>query len=130
MDHEQRILPVIFISSSASLAFKALLTCIYSISVSNHYAAMIVSIAMLGLAASGVVLSLFPRLANQAHIGKYAMALGITISAGFLLVNIFPFDPEHQGHGVARDHQVGAAIYKAIVFWDNLTYSPFNALLK
>lgn len=92
MDHEQRILPVIFVSSSASLAFEVLLTRIYSISVSYHFAAMIVSIAMLGLASSGAALSIFPRLANQAHIGKYAMALGITIPAGFLLVNLIPFD--------------------------------------
>jgi hypothetical protein len=93
MDREQRILPVIFVSSSASLAFEVLLTRIYSISVSYHFAAMIVSIAMLGLAASGALLSLFPGLRNPGNIGKYAMALGIAIPASFLLVNHFPFDP-------------------------------------
>ncbi len=93
MDTGQRILPVVFISSAASLAYEVLLTRIYSICVSYHFAAMIVSIAMLGLASSGVVLALRPGLSDQAHVGKYAMALGITIPAGFLLVNLFPFDP-------------------------------------
>lgn len=93
MDREQRILPVIFISSSASLAFEVLLTRIYSIAVSYHFAAMIVSIAMLGLAAGGVLLSLFPGLGSTRHIGRYALALGIAIPVSFLLVNRFPFDP-------------------------------------
>ncbi|MRR33110.1 class I SAM-dependent methyltransferase [bacterium] len=93
MDREQRILPVIFISSSASLAFEVLLTRIYSIAVSYHFAAMIVSIAMLGLAAGGVLLSLFPGLRSPGHIGRYALALGIAIPVSFLLVNRFPFDP-------------------------------------
>ncbi len=92
-EREQHILPVIFIASSASLAFEVLLTRIYSISVSYHFAAMIVSIAMLGLATSGVALSLFTGLGNPGHIGKYALALGIAIPAGFLLVNRYPFDP-------------------------------------
>jgi hypothetical protein len=93
MDREQRILAVIFVSSSASLAFEVLLTRIYSISVSYHFAAMVVSIAMLGLAAGGVLLSIFPTLGNPDHMGKYAMALGIALPAGFLLINRFPFDP-------------------------------------
>ena len=93
MDRDQRILSVIFVSSSASLAFEVLLTRIYSISVSYHFAAMIVSIAMLGLAASGTLLSLFPGLRNPGHTGKYALALGIAIPVSFLLVNQFPFDP-------------------------------------
>ena len=93
MDREQRILPIIFISSSVSLAFEVLLTRIYSIAVSYHFAAMIVSIAMLGLAAGGVLLSLFPGLRSPGHIGRYALALGIAIPVSFLLVNRFPFDP-------------------------------------
>jgi hypothetical protein len=93
MDRDQRILAVIFVSSSASLAFEVLLTRIYSISVSYHFAALIVSIAMLGLAASGVLLALFPELMNPGHIGKYALALGIALPVSFLLVNQFPFDP-------------------------------------
>jgi hypothetical protein len=93
MDRDQRIVAVIFVSASASLAFEVLLTRIYSISVSYHFAALIVSIAMLGLAASGVLLSLFPGLRNPGHIGKYALALGIALPVSFLLVNQFPFDP-------------------------------------
>jgi hypothetical protein len=93
MDRAQRILAVIFVSSSASLAFEVLLTRIYSISVSYHFAALIVSIAMLGLAASGVLLSLFPGLGNSGHIGEYSLALGIALPVSFLLVNQFPFDP-------------------------------------
>lgn len=93
MVFEHRILPVIFVSSSASLAFEVLLTRIYSISVSYHFAAMVVSIAMLGLAAAGVLLSLFPGLKRPALIGRYALGLGIAMPVGFLLINLFPFDP-------------------------------------
>lgn len=93
MDNEQRILPLIFLSSWASLAFEVLLTRLYSIAVSYHFAAMIISIAMFGIALSGVLLSIFPKLGNPKNIGTYSMALGIAIPVSFLLVNHFPFDP-------------------------------------
>ncbi len=93
MDKTQKILPVVFFSSMAALAFEVLLTRIFSISLWYHFAFMIISIAMLGLAASGTMLSLFSRLQDPGKIGPYAFCLGIAIPVGYLLANLVPFDP-------------------------------------
>lgn len=79
--------------SFSSLAYEILLTRIFSISLWYHFAFMIVSIAMLGLAASGTALSLFPKLRNPSQLGVYAFSVGISISLSYLLANRIPFDP-------------------------------------
>ncbi len=93
MDKTQRILPVVFFSSMSGLAFEVLLTRIFSISLWYHFAFMIISIAMLGLAAGGTLLSLFPRLRSMRNIGLYAFCLAVAMPAGYLLTNLVPFDP-------------------------------------
>jgi hypothetical protein len=93
MDETQKILPVVFFSSMAGLAFEVLLTRIFSISLWYHFAFMIISMAMLGMAAGGTLLSLFPRLRDMRNIGLYAFCLGIAMPAGYLLTNLMPFDP-------------------------------------
>ncbi|KAF0216003.1 MAG: hypothetical protein FD174_3896 [Geobacteraceae bacterium] len=88
------ILPIIiFLSSFASLAFEVALTRIFSVSLWYHFAFMIISIAMLGFAASGTVLSLYPRLKNPSLIGNFALLLGICITVSYLIANRIPFDP-------------------------------------
>jgi hypothetical protein len=89
----RRILPILFLCSFASLAYEIALTRIFSISLSYHFAFMIVSMAMLGIGASGTVLSLAPRLRNPSYIGIYAFLLGLAISLSYLLANRIPFDP-------------------------------------
>jgi hypothetical protein len=84
---------VIFLSSFSTLAYEIVLTRIFSISLWYHFAFMIVSIAMLGLGASGTILSLFPRFRHPAHLGSYGLALGATLSASTLIANQIPFDP-------------------------------------
>jgi len=79
--------------SFSTLAYEILLTRIFSISLWYHFAFMIVSIAMLGLAASGTALSVFPKLRNPSQLGVYAFSVGISISLSYLLVNRIPFDP-------------------------------------
>ncbi len=71
---------VIFLCSSSSLAYEIALTRIFSISLWYHFAFMIISIAMLGIGASGTVLSLYPKLKNLSHIGFYSLLLGFRIS--------------------------------------------------
>lgn len=93
MNEMRKILPVVFFSSMAGLAFEVLLTRIFSISLWYHFAFMIISIAMLGLAAGGAVLSLFPRLRSVANIGAFAFCLAVAMPAGYLLTGLFPFDP-------------------------------------
>jgi len=84
---------VIFLSSFSTLAYEIVLTRIFSISLWYHFAFMVVSIAMLGLGASGTILSLFPRFRHPAHLGSYGLALGATLSASTLIANQIPFDP-------------------------------------
>lgn len=93
MNKDPKIVMVIFLCSGAGLAFEVLLSRIFSVSLWYHFAYMIISIAMLGLAASGVVISLFPQLKNINHLPRYALCLGIAIPAGYLLANRVPFDP-------------------------------------
>ena len=88
-----KIFFVIFLCSSSSLAYEIALTRIFSISLWYHFAFMIISIAMLGIGASGTVLSLYPKLRNISNIGIYSLLLGFGISLSYLLSNQIPFDP-------------------------------------
>jgi spermidine synthase len=90
---ETGIPPLIFFSSMASLAFEVLLTRIFSITIWYHFAFMVISIAMLGLAASGIILAIYPGLKKLDHVGWYTLALGTAMPTGFLLANLVAFDP-------------------------------------
>ena len=87
----------ILLCSSASLAYEVALTRIFSISLWYHFAFMIISIAMLGFAASGTALSLYPRLREIGNLALYALLLGLAIPASYLLANRVPFDPVRLG---------------------------------
>jgi hypothetical protein len=93
MNLEPRIPLLIFLASMASLAFEVLLTRIFSITLWYHFAFMVISIAMLGFAASGTILALYPGLKRLDRIGWYTLALGVAMPAGFLLANLVAFDP-------------------------------------
>jgi hypothetical protein len=84
---------VILISSCATLAYEVLLTRIFSISLSYHFAFMIISIAMLGFAASGALLALYPRLGEPSLVPFWALCLATAIPLSYLLANRVPFDP-------------------------------------
>ena len=93
MDNNRSILPEIFIVSLASLAYEITLTRIFSISLWYHFAFMVISIAMLGIAASGTLLSVYPKLKDPARIHPYMLLFCISLPASYLLMNIIPFDP-------------------------------------
>jgi hypothetical protein len=88
-----KIFLVIFLCSFASLAYEITLTRIFSIALWYHFAFMIISIAMLGIAASGTLLSLCPRLKDISSVGLYSLLLGVSISLSYLCANQIPFDP-------------------------------------
>ncbi|MEW6215571.1 MAG: hypothetical protein AB1478_10290, partial [Nitrospirota bacterium] len=88
-----KIFLAIFLCSFSTLAYEITLTRIFSISLWYHFAFMIISIAMLGIGASGTVLSLYPKIRNLNNIGIYSLLLGIGISLSYLLSNQIPFDP-------------------------------------
>jgi len=87
------ILPVIFLSSASCLAYEILLARIFSISLSYHFAYLIISIAMLGISAGGTVLTVYPKLKRLDLLGHYMLALGIAICFSYLAANQIPFDP-------------------------------------
>lgn len=93
MTLQSRIPPLIFLASLASLAFEVLLTRIFSITIWYHFAFMVISIAMLGFAASGTILALNPGLRRLDLIGWYTLALAVAMPAGYLLANLIAFDP-------------------------------------
>lgn len=95
-----RVLAAIFLFSFTSLAFEVALTRLFSISLSYHFGFMVISIAMLGIGASGTVLSLFPKLKDSSSdrpisniIGTYGLLLGSTMALSYVISNALPFDP-------------------------------------
>ena len=70
-----------------------LLTRVFSITLWYHFAFMVVSIAMLGFAASGSLLALFPQLKRLDLIGWYTLSLAAALPCGFILANLVSFDP-------------------------------------
>ena len=88
-----KIFLVIFLCSFASLAYEITLTRIFSVALWYHFAFMIISIAMLGIGASGTLISLYPRLKDMSQVGLYSLLLGISISLSYLGANQIPFDP-------------------------------------
>jgi hypothetical protein len=78
MGNDLKIPLVIFLSSCATLAYEVLLIRLFSISLWYHYAFMIISIAMLGFAASGVLLAIRPPdKPDQERIPIYALLLAV-----------------------------------------------------
>lgn len=93
MLEQNKIFITIFLCSLSSLAYEVALTRIFSISLWYHFAFMIISIAMLGIGASGTLLSLYPRFKNLSNIDLYALLLGTGIFLGYHITNLLPFDP-------------------------------------
>lgn len=84
--------PAVFLFSSTAIAFEVLLTRIFSIALSYHFAFMIITIAMLGIGLSGTALSVYPFLKDMRKIPVYGIILGLSISMSYILSNSLPFD--------------------------------------
>ncbi len=93
MMNNVKIFIVILLCSCSSIAYEIALTRIFSISLWYHFAFMIISIAMLGIGASGTVLSLYPKLKNISYLQTYCLLLGAGIFISYLISNRIPFDP-------------------------------------
>lgn len=90
---QNKIFITISLCSLSSLAYEVALTRIFSISLWYHFAFMIISIAMLGIGASGTLLSLYPRFKNLSNFDLYALLLGTGIFLSYHITNLLPFDP-------------------------------------
>jgi hypothetical protein len=82
-----------FLSSFAGLAFEIALTRFFSITLSYHFAFMVLSIAMLGIGASGTLLSRRPRLRRAGLVPAYGLLFAATIPLASVTANMIPFDP-------------------------------------
>jgi hypothetical protein len=89
------ILLSLFLLSAATLVFEINLTRLFSIAQFYHFAFMIVSIALLGVGASGTALTIFPPLQHgkpEQRLSQLGFATGLSILIAFLLMNWLPFD--------------------------------------
>ncbi len=85
----------VFLLSMASLAFEITLTRVFSVAQWYHFAFMSVSIALLGLGASGSFLYLLPGLARRAAprlLAGLSALFALGVVAGYLTINYIPFD--------------------------------------
>ncbi|HWR73603.1 MAG TPA: hypothetical protein VN604_10570, partial [Nitrospirota bacterium] len=87
------LLSLILFSSLASLSFEIALMRVFSVSLWYHFAFMVISIAMLGIAGGGTALSVFPGLKKAGNTPLYCLLLAAGIPASYLLANAIPFDP-------------------------------------
>jgi len=86
----------IFFLSTATLMLQVAYTRIFSIALWNHFVWMIVSIALLGYAASGTLLSVFPRLLKMdldRTLANISALCSVFILFSYWASNLVPFDP-------------------------------------
>jgi hypothetical protein len=89
----RRLLLLIFLSSLSCLAYELALIRIFSITLWYHFAFMVISIAMLGIGASGTMLAVAPALRDLRRVPMYGLLLGFGLPLSYLLANAVPFDP-------------------------------------
>ncbi len=78
--------------SAAMLLLQVALTRVFSVTQFYHFAFLVVSLALLGFAASGTLLALWPGLRRAAHGPRYALGFALSGLAAYLFVNHLPFD--------------------------------------
>ena len=93
MKRDYHLIALLFCASAASLAFEITLLRIFSITLWYHFAFMVISIAMLGIGASGSVLSLAPGMKGPRVISLYALLIGMSMPLAYVAANLVPFDP-------------------------------------
>ncbi len=85
----------LFLLSAATLAFEINLTRLFSVAQFYHFAFMIVSLALLGLGASGSALALFPhwgRRQPERTLSRLALGFALGSVGSYALTNVLPFD--------------------------------------
>lgn len=93
---KQQMLGVLLLSMG-SLALEVVLTRIFSVTMWYHFAFLAISLALMGSATAGVLLYLFPQMAEpdraKRWIGRAATALALCVPLTFVLYLQIPFDP-------------------------------------
>lgn len=73
-----------------------ILTRMFSISTGNHFAFLVISVALLGYGASGTFLWLFPKPDGKNikdFLSEISLVMAISVTAVHILINRIPFDP-------------------------------------
>lgn len=87
----------IFLLSLATLLLELALTRVLSVALWYHFGFLIISTALLGFGASGIVLALWPWLREQVALDRalalLALAFGLLTLLCFWLMKRIPFDP-------------------------------------
>ncbi len=101
--------------AAATLLFEIHLTRLFSVAQFYHFAFMIISLAMVGFGASGMLLALFPQAGARrpyAALALIALGYGIGSVAAYLLTIALPFD----SFSIAWDpRQVGILVLHSLV---------------
>ena len=114
-----RFLPLqIFIVSFITLSYETALIRIFSLTLWYHFAFMIISIAMLGIGASGALLYLFPALLDIKKTDICYVLLCFSIFSSYLLSNQIPFDPARVAwEGVQILYIMGYCVILSVPFF-------------
>jgi hypothetical protein len=95
----------LFLISLATLLLELALTRVLSVSVWYHFGFLVISTALLGFGASGVVLALLAGLRERSNLdlglGACGLAFAICVVVSFWMMQLIPFDP----FSVAVDHR-------------------------
>jgi len=83
---------VFFVTSSA-LLFEIYLTSQFVISFDHHFASIVVSTAMLGIGASGVVIRVFPNFSQRFSLKTTAFLLSVSYPLSLMTIRWVEFDP-------------------------------------
>ena len=116
----RQLLGALFAVSAASIGFEIMLTRYFAIASWSEYGYWVISIAMAGYSASGVVLSLFRDFFFR-HAHRFfffiPLLLPVTACVGFYLVTLNPFNPlELQDPNLWMDQFQNIAKYYAALF--------------
>src|SRR6267143_1983564 len=95
----------IFLLSLATLLLELSLTRVLSVALWYHFGFLVISTALLGFGASGVVLALWTNLRERRNLdlglGVCALAFAVCVVLSFWLMQRIPFDP----FSVSVDHR-------------------------
>lgn len=115
----QRLVPL-FLVCLASIAYEIALTRFFAIASWSEYGYWVISMTMAGLAASGVVASLMPRLLIRSLpilLPLLPILMLLAASLGWVWVTIVPFNPlELQNRQLWYDQLMNIAQYYAAIF--------------
>ena len=95
----------LFLLSLATLLLELALTRVLSVTLWYHFGFLVISTALLGFGASGVVLALWAGLRERSNLdlglGSCGLAFAVCVVFSFWLMQLIPFDP----FSVAVDHR-------------------------